>query len=315
MSKPEIADMPARTWIDELEVRGLDEEKRTATFVAATEGGVLTWGGREILRMNGVNLKRYRRNPVILDAHDRGSTGAVIGKGKVTVRDRELLVEITFASTARAEEIWTLVKGGFVNALSVGFMPDASRTVRLAEGESDGEGENEVKGPATVIKGWELYEISVVPVPADPDALKRGAAEWMDRFGIETKERTMSEEKKPEEQKDQQPAGQQTPPPAPEKRDAAEPQKPDFAARVRAVAPQGMDSGEVDQIVLQHAEKEDFGGACRAMLEKLTVQSAPAGTPEPKQPEKKDQEENGKARSFSEMEERDIAAGFASASL
>ena len=49
-------------------------------FVAATEGGVRTFFGPEHLDMDGGNFERYRSNPIVLDSHDRFSSGAVIGR-------------------------------------------------------------------------------------------------------------------------------------------------------------------------------------------------------------------------------------------
>lgn len=166
-------DVLTRTLDGVCEFRSIDEQKRTATFTAATENGVLTWAGREHLRMTGARLQRYRKNPVVLDSHNRFEAGAVIGRANVRIEDKTLISEVLFAQTERAEEVWQLVKGGFLRAVSVGFIPSRARTVELQEGETDGEGESIVKGPARVIKEWELFEISVVPVPADAEAIRR----------------------------------------------------------------------------------------------------------------------------------------------
>ncbi len=162
-----------RALLDSVSVRAIDEEARSATFVAATEGGVETWTGREFLRMAGVRLKRFRSNPVVLDTHNRFESGAVIGKAKVQTEGKELVAEITFAETERAETIWQLVKTGFIRALSVGFIPDPAKTKKLGPDDIDGD----IVGPATIIRQWELIEISVVPVPADRDALRRSFLE------------------------------------------------------------------------------------------------------------------------------------------
>lgn len=160
-----------RGLFDSVEVRAVDEKTRTATFVAATENGVETMFGREFLRMSGADLARYRKNPVVLDTHNRFEVGAVVGNAVVTTKNRELTAEVTFAETARAEDAWQLVSGGFVRALSVGYR--ARNTQSLDEGESSGVGKNRIEGPARIAKEWELLEISVVPVPGDADTLRR----------------------------------------------------------------------------------------------------------------------------------------------
>jgi len=160
-----------RALLDSVTVRDIDEEQRRATFVAATENGVQTWQGPEHLRMGGADLTRYRKNPVVLDTHNRWEVGAVIGNATVKTAKRELIAEVTFAETERATEAWQLISGGFVSALSIGFIPLEVEIV--SDGEVSGRGENRIEGPARIVRQWELFEISVVPVPADADALKR----------------------------------------------------------------------------------------------------------------------------------------------
>lgn len=156
---------------DDVDVRAIDVDGRSATFVAATENGVETYFGTEYLRMSGADLSRYRRNSVVLDTHNRFEAGAIIGKATVSIANRELVAVITFAETERADEIWQLVRGGFLKALSVGFR---ARDVQvIEEGESSGSGKSKIQGPARIVKDWQLYEISVVPVGADAEALKR----------------------------------------------------------------------------------------------------------------------------------------------
>jgi hypothetical protein len=311
----------ARAYLDDLTVRTIDKEKRQATFVAATEGGVLTWGGKEFLRMSGVNLKRFRRNSVVLDTHERGSAGAVIGKGEVWVDGRELMITVTFAETARAEEIWSLVQGGFLRAVSVGFLPGLTK--KLADGEEDVEqregkpdDKSRVKGPATIIKTWELYEVSVVPVPADSDAVRRELGAWLKEYGADLseearddsnqtdKEIVMKElfakwakarglsldgidEKKRAELEaqcerelgaglDKKPETQDAPPAAPKAED--KPAERSLAVQLRELAPRHLDPKAVDEAVLAAT---DLADGKKRLLELMAKVQAPAGTTEP----------------------------------
>ena len=268
--------------VGEVEVRAINEDARTVDFVAATERGVDTWGGKEYLRMSGARLQRYRKNPVVLDAHNWDSTGAVIGKADVKVEGKALVASVTFAATARAEEAWQLVKGGFLRALSVGFMPDSSKTNILADGETDGEDENMITGPARIIKQWELYEISGVPVPADGDALRRtlgdhgaaivGLSHIIERLGGAEKEPVMAEEKtKPVEA-------------APENKGEAvvarEPENAlmvDRAAAIRAIAPAAQ-KDLAERCILEGLSVED---SRKRMLATLGEATKPVGSTEP----------------------------------
>lgn len=151
----------------------LDEESRTASFVASTERAVMTWAGPEVLRMKGVKLKRFKKNPVVLDSHNRFSLDAVIGKAEVTVEGRELVASITYAPGARGDHAWELVKGGFVRAVSIGYQVNRAKVRKIEAGEFDGTGEARVEGPALIVNDWELLEVSNVPIPADEEAVRR----------------------------------------------------------------------------------------------------------------------------------------------
>jgi|GEM_PF-3690656 len=238
---------------ERIEVRAVDAEKRQATFVAATEGGVETWAGPEHLRMSGANLDRFRKNPVILDTHNRYEAGAIIGRAlRVWIEQDKLLVEIEFAATKRAEEIWTLVRDGFLSALSVGFLP--VEIMRLGENETYGTGDRKVVGPARVIIEWELFEISVVPVPADADALKRSF------FGDEEDPRNQ--------------AGASVAPAASRTRERSRSMDPKFKQYLEA---RGLDPDELTEHTLE-ALKKDFDAASQ--------RSAPAGEDTPVDPVK-----------------------------
>lgn len=294
-----------RALLDQIERREINVDERWVEFVAATESGVETWSGRQYLRISGVVLKRFKRNPVILDTHNRWEAGAVVGRGDVRVEGRELIVRVHFAETERAETIWQLVKGGFINAVSVGFIPDRKNTLELAEGETDGDGESAIKGPAVVIKRWELFEISVVPVPADAEAVRRsflaGRDQAMDqqieatvRRVLQTAAFNASEEPEEEEtvgtDKQQDAAAGHT-----EARAAAATETQaetaamipeELSARramarkteIMAITPVGLE-GVAQRCILEGLDLEQ---ARERLLAAMTDQAAPAGTPEPK---------------------------------
>jgi hypothetical protein len=155
-------------------LRAVDEEKRTASFTAATERAVKVGPGPgECLRMAGCDLTRFRKSPVVLDSHQRDSIDAVIGRAVMTVRGRELHADITFAPTERGEHAWQLVRGGYVRAVSVGYQVDEGSVRQLRAGEFDGDGESRIDGPASVVNRWQVMELSIVPVGADEDAVRR----------------------------------------------------------------------------------------------------------------------------------------------
>lgn len=163
-----MADRILHSNID-VEVRSIDEDKREATFIASTENPVATWGDPEVLRMVGVDLSRYNKNPVLLDTHARHGLASVIGSCLVKVEGRQLIATARYAKTKTGDEAWALVRDKHVRAMSIGYVVDPSSVTHLREGQREGD----VEGPATIVNKWKLLEISNVPVPADEDAVRR----------------------------------------------------------------------------------------------------------------------------------------------
>ena len=103
-------------------------------------------------------LDNYKRNPVVLWSHDPHDLP--IGKAlDVRVDNGKLKARIVFAAHAKAQEIAQLWNDGFLNAISVGFYPTNVRFEKR-----DGK-------DVPVLSGNELLEISVVGIPANPEAL------------------------------------------------------------------------------------------------------------------------------------------------
>jgi len=136
-------------------------------FVVSTEAPVGPF--REVLLMEGADLSRFERNPLLLDSHDRSSIDSVIGRAPVRIEGGEMIARPEFADTERAQRAKSLVDGGFVNATSIGFRINFDSVVFVGE-DAEHRG---IRGPAEVVGEWELLEVSLVPVPADKNALRR----------------------------------------------------------------------------------------------------------------------------------------------
>ncbi|QKD04265.1 HK97 family phage prohead protease [Mesorhizobium loti] len=116
----------------------------------------------DTINPNGWQLDEIRRNPVVLFGHksDEPPIGKLSG---LQVVGGKLIGDVEFADAetyAFADTIFRLVKGGYLRAGSVGFVPiewkfttDQSR-----------------KGGVDFLK-QQLLEFSVTPVPANPNAL------------------------------------------------------------------------------------------------------------------------------------------------
>lgn len=147
------------------ELRSIDEKARTIDFVSSTETAD-RYG--DVIRVAGWKLDNYRKNPVFLWGHK--SSEPPIGKC-VDIRTENnppaLVQRIQFADAATypfADTIFNLYKGGFMRAVSVGFMPTEQPTpLTDLEGRFSGYEFN----------GQELLELSAVPIPANADCLAR----------------------------------------------------------------------------------------------------------------------------------------------
>ncbi len=112
----------------------------------------------EVLDPEGADLENFRKNPVVLFAHNYRTPP--VGKA-IWIKQAVdgIIAKVQFATTQLAEDVFQLYKKGFMKAFSVGFI--GKEWV-----DTDGE-----KDPRRTWTKWELVEFSAVPVPANPDAL------------------------------------------------------------------------------------------------------------------------------------------------
>lgn len=147
------------------EVRGA-ESSAVLDFVSST---ATLDRYHEIIEPAGWRLDSYRRNPVFQNAHNYGDILFTLGKALVTeVRTagggQALCQRIQFATEVNpvARIAYGLYKGGFLNAVSVGFIP-----LRWENGAADANFRRRYLEQ-------ELLEVSAVAIPANPDALALG---------------------------------------------------------------------------------------------------------------------------------------------
>ncbi len=128
----------------------------------------------EVIEAKGWDLKNFKKNPVIMYAHDYRSLP--IGKApKVWLAGGKLKNTVQFPPEGTyefADIVERLVDTGYLKTESVGFIPQ-----KWEDGDGD-------KGPRRTYLKQELLEISIVPVPSNPDALRNAVEEGV----ITTKE-------------------------------------------------------------------------------------------------------------------------------
>jgi hypothetical protein len=150
----------------------LDVSERSAKFIISTPTPDRS---DDVVDPLGVMLDNYRKNPVCF--YDHGFSGITQPIGKCEDADGNLAMVVTkegieatcyFADSYEANQIYELVKGGFLRSASINMTP------LDAEVRSDG-GAGRSR-PGLLIKEWELLEFSVVAIPDNPEAVRKAIA-------------------------------------------------------------------------------------------------------------------------------------------
>jgi HK97 family phage prohead protease len=123
----------------------------------------------------GIIIDVFKKNPVILWNHN--NSNAPIGKCvNLVVDDYGVLATIEFADTDEAQDIKKLVRGGFLSAFSIGFIPLVSVTKKDRSFQTENLALKskypEYQGDAErIIKSWIILEASIVVLPDNPNAI------------------------------------------------------------------------------------------------------------------------------------------------
>jgi len=140
-----------------MEIKSSDEDNREVIAIASKE---TTDRDGDIVRVDGIDIKEYKKNPVVLFAHDHSSL-PIARATKIWKDNKNLMVKMQFTTPEEnsvGDTVYKLIKGDYLKTLSIGFRPNWDTAVRM---EKTG--------------GWDfkdsnLYEISIVPVPANANA-------------------------------------------------------------------------------------------------------------------------------------------------
>lgn len=146
--------------------RAIEQDEKTTWFRASTND--LDRHGT-IVEPGGIETKNFENNPVFMWGHDAYGSGGgppdlenVLGRVVGYRKDTDAFdVQVEWAEHDRAVMARDLVRAGFLSAVSVGFIPDADAvTTRAIEGAE-----------IPVYQRTELVEVSLVPVPSNPNAI------------------------------------------------------------------------------------------------------------------------------------------------
>ena len=170
MRKPSRAtagrDIDAKVRFVEASAPVATSDSRTFSFVFSDES-VDRYG--DVIHARGWDLKNFNANPIALFGHDASTVENVVGRARnVRVSGSQLVGDIEFMGAdvnPAAEVVYQMVKGGFLKTVSVGFAP------------IEWEPTKDKSRPGGIdFKRQELLEISVVPIPANPNALHQAKA-------------------------------------------------------------------------------------------------------------------------------------------
>lgn len=146
-----------------MEVKSSKDEDRVVEFIATDE--VVDYDG-DIVKVDGLDIKKIKKNKSFLWSHRHTDLPVgqivslkkdgkkLIGKAKMTSED-----EYPFGNT-----IYKLIKGGYINNVSISFLPDYSTMEYQEKG-----GKN-----VRIINDSTLLEISAVNIGANPRAVITG---------------------------------------------------------------------------------------------------------------------------------------------
>lgn len=139
-----------------------DAATRSATFVM-TDETVDSYG--DIVKAKGANLERFEANPICLLNH---RSDLILGTWPTVERKPKALVgKAVLASEGTAPHVdmaFNLLSQDILRGASIGFMPTK------VERRLDDDGEPMW---SYIIHEWELYECSIVSIPANPAALAK----------------------------------------------------------------------------------------------------------------------------------------------
>ncbi len=150
------------------QVRAAEDDSRTLIFRGTTES-IASDGG--ILRARGMVKDRFKANPVVKWNHGDeviGKTTKLVYEADAKAWDFHVHFVEPDIDGGFADSRYRMAKAGYLRAVSVGF--------QILEMEDLSDQQREKLGLdryGWVAKRWELHELSLVPVGADPLALKR----------------------------------------------------------------------------------------------------------------------------------------------
>jgi len=143
------------------------DPKRKLTIVGMANANIVDRMDERVDPKGG-DFTNFQKNPVLLSDHMYWASSVIGAVEELTPEDAgtgftAIIGDPTKAPlTTAQEEVRSLVAQGFIKTVSIGFIPQKIQAPTFND-------EGAMIDPAVILK-WELLELSVVAVPANPDA-------------------------------------------------------------------------------------------------------------------------------------------------
>jgi hypothetical protein len=158
-----------------------DAKTRTVKAVLSVGAGVKRYYGTEVLEISAgaINLERLTSCGIpLIDSHNIFSIGTVFGRlERASIEGGELIGLVSFDDSDAGRKAEALVARGTVRGISIGYRVDVWEITDKDGNVVDPERERLQwdEEYTFTAKRWELLEVSLVSVPADPGAFIRSA--------------------------------------------------------------------------------------------------------------------------------------------
>jgi hypothetical protein len=171
---PRIVEMPPLALRADIGPRSINDEERTVELIFTTGAGVRRrdyWTGKEYIEKlsldpGNIRLERLNDGAPLLDGHSAWSVADVLGSvvpGSVALMKKAVTGRVRFSRRENVEGVWGDIKDRITTKVSIGY-----RVYRFEETQGK---KDEI--PTRTAVDWEPYEVSMVPIPADPGAKVR----------------------------------------------------------------------------------------------------------------------------------------------
>jgi HK97 family phage prohead protease len=155
----------------------IDYDNLSVEVTAVTSDAIEMWDWmqgayNEVLLLEGVKIPKNKQVP-LLDSHDRFSVDKLLGSFREIRNEggKRLAGKVYFSATEEGQKAFKKMAEGHLTDFSVGYIVREYEEVK--SGKTTTISGREFEGPCLVVTAWELHELSICAIGADPGAKVR----------------------------------------------------------------------------------------------------------------------------------------------